>query len=188
MALALATRRWVLSIDADEELDADLRQAITKVVTQSDGDARADAYYVRRKLVFMGRVMRFGKTQDAPLRLFRRGQGQFQGSVHEQIVMRAGSSVRYLAEGSLLHHSYDDLTDYFTKFNRYTTQVASRNASAGRGMSAARLVLRPWLEFVWRYFLRLGCLDGYPGYCYALVSSLYTFVKHAKLRELSGSK
>jgi hypothetical protein len=44
-------------------------------------------------------------------------------------------------------------------------------------------VLRPWAEFFYRYVLRLGFLDGYAGYTYALVSSLYTYVKYAKLKE-----
>jgi len=33
------------------------------------------------------------------------------------------------------------------------------------------------------HFLRLGFLDGYPGYTYALLSSVYTYVKYAKLKE-----
>jgi hypothetical protein len=45
-------------------------------------------------------------------------------------------------------------------------------------------VLRPWGEFITRYFLMLGFLDGYPGYCYAVFSSFYSYVKAVKLREL----
>jgi hypothetical protein len=46
-------------------------------------------------------------------------------------------------------------------------------------------LLRPWFEFMNRYFFRGGFLDGYPGYTYALLSSFYTFVKYAKFRELT---
>ena len=49
-------------------------------------------------------------------------------------------------------------------------------------------VMRPWVEFFSRYILRLGFLDGYPGYTYALISSLYAYVKYSKLLELRGSK
>lgn len=184
-AVALAKRSWILSIDADEELDGALRDAICGVVTGTNTGGHAPhAYYLPRRLVFMDQVMRFGKTSDWPLRLVRRGAGKFEGTVHEQIKLPAGARIERLNRGALMHHSYENLTDYFSKFNRYTSQVAARNSSSGRAVPFVSLALRPWGEFVGRYFLRLGFLDGYPGYCYALLSSFYTFVKHAKLREL----
>lgn len=173
-------------MDADEELDDRLRAAVVDVVVQPD--KAADAYYLPRRLVFMGRAMRFGKTKDWPLRLLRRGKGLFEGSVHEQIKLTPNARLSCLRRGAILHHSYDDLTDYFYKFNRYTSQVALRNSTSGRAVPFFSLVLRPWGEFVSRYFLRLGFLDAYPGYCYALLSSFYTFVKHAKLRELHNGR
>ena len=184
-ALVMTSRPWILFIDADEEMTSALRIAIEAVV-KGTGAAEVSGYSVRRRLVFMGRVMHFGRTVDTPLRLIRRNHGVFESDNHESIVMKRGKVERLTAE--LLHYSYDDLTDYFHRFNDYTSKVAASHKKNGKtAPTVALLAMRPWFEFFVRYVLRLGFLDGYPGYCYALVSSFYTFVKYAKLKELAAS-
>jgi len=185
-AIALATRPWVLSLDADEALGPRLSAEIARVTTSQESGVAG--FRLRRRLVFMGRHLRFGKTSDAPLRLFRRGQGRFESAIHEKLVLADTASVGRLG-GELLHYSYEDLSDYFSRFNLYTTRVAENHQREGRAMPVGLLhVLRPWTEFLTRYVLRLGFLDGYPGYTYALLSSLYTYVKYAKLKELEDAR
>lgn len=181
-AILLATRPWILSVDADEVLSRDL---CLEIVDVTEGPSRRFAgYRVRRKLVFMGRKLRFGKSSDRPLRLFQRGQGHFQSAIHEHLDL--GQRKVGELRGELLHYSYADLTDYFHRFNIYTSRIAENHAHT-RPLKPPFLahVARPWVEFVMRYFIRLGFLDGYPGYTYALISSLYAFVKYAKGREHS---
>lgn len=180
-ALAFAQRSWILAIDADEELSPELRDKIPSLLQ----DSSAFAYRLDRRLVFMGRRMHFGKTRDRPLRLFRRGSGQYQGAIHEEFILKSGE-VRFLRGAVLWHYSYKNLSDYFQRFNRYTTAIAEQHAQKGKGVPMLSHVLRPWIEFFSRYILRLGFLDGYPGYTYALISSLYAYVKYAKLYELRG--
>ncbi len=180
-AVAMATRPWVLSLDADEILSVDLQKDVARVT--SDPRTKEAGFRLRRRLVFLGKKLRFGKSSDMPLRLFRRGVGTFKSEIHEQVVLREGATGQLSSE--LLHHSYDDLTDYFGRFNLYTSRVAENHRRLGHAMPFGPLhVLRPWTEFFTRYFLRLGFLDGYPGYTYALISSVYTYVKYAKLKEL----
>ncbi len=184
-AVALATRPWVLSLDADEVVDTVLAQDLARA-TAAAGEGPS-AYRLRRQLVFLGRPMRFGKTVDHPLRLFRRGAGTFEAAIHERFVVTAGTTSRL--RGSLLHTSYENLTDYFQRFNTYTTKIAENHLRSGAGAPALPgHLLRPWFEFLSRYVLRLGFLDGYAGYTYALVSSLYAYIKYATLRELELSR
>ena len=180
-AIALATRPWILSIDADEELSPDLARAIARAT--SSQDLPGTAARLRRHLVFQGRRLRFGKAVDAPVRLFRRGGARFIAAIHERLEVTGNTCD--LGPGELRHYSYRDLTDYFRRFNTYTTMVARNHHQFGhRGPSLLSHALRPWWEFFSRYLLRGGFLDGYPGYTYALLSSVYTYVKYAKLREL----
>ena len=179
--MALATRRWVFSVDADEVLDPILVQSVERTVLQ--GSESIQCYRVTRRLWFMGRRMRFGKTVDHPLRLVLAGSASFTHAIHECLVMVDSAQVGRLT-GELAHYSYDNVTDYFTRFNNYTSKIAENHMLNRRSMPSGPVHwLRPWSEFFTRYFLRLGFLDGYPGYCYALFSSLYTFVKYVKLRE-----
>jgi hypothetical protein len=141
-------------------------------------------FRVNRRLVFLDRELRYGKSADDPVRLFTREAGAFSGAIHESFVPRSGVTIGKISGGHLKHYSYKNLTDYFERFNRYTSRIAENHASKNRDPNFTSHVLRPWFEFMARYFFRLGFLDGYPGYTYALISSLYTFIKYAKLFEL----
>ena len=188
-ALQHSTRPWILSLDADESLSGELLGEIEKITSVLPCKDRVIGYQITRKLVFMGRVLRFGRTVDAPLRLFPRESGNWQGAVHEKFRFFSNISgkVKKAEKGFLFHYSYSDLSDYFVRFNRYTSAVASANKARGRKEIFLIHLLRPWGEFIYRYFLRLGFLDGYPGYTYALISSLYAYVKYAKFYELEES-
>ena len=177
-ALNYATRAWVLAIDADEQLDADLRLGIIQTIANA---GELQAFHVQRRLVFMGRRMHFGKTRDWPVRLFLRSKGRYEGTIHEEL--KVPGQVGKIRSGLMWHYSYRDLSDYFVRFNRYTTAIAERHMREGKKVAWSGHLLRPWLEFFSRYILRLGFLDGYPGYTYALISSLYAYIKYAKIIE-----
>ena len=183
-AIALASRTWILSVDADECLDDELRRAVLEVSSRGSR-VRENGFRVKRHLIFLGRRLRFGRSTDRPLRLFKRGRGRFESRIHEKVVLDAGPTG--LLAGRLAHDSYASMSDYFHTFNIYTSRVAE-NRFAKRAMASPGPwhVLRPWWEFVSRYFLLLGFLDGYPGYCYALFAGFYAYVKSVKLKELSG--
>ncbi len=176
-ALSKANCSWVLSIDADEQLlgwdDKILEQA------QKSGH---QAFYISRRLSFMTKTLRFGKTKDKPLRLYRRAEARYEGSIHE-VVQVPRSKPRLLKGPTLLHYSYKNLEDYFERFNYYTSAIATNHLNKQKSVFLFSHLLRPWVEFFNRYVLRLGFLDGYPGYTYALISSLYTYIKYAKLIE-----
>ena len=181
-AVALATRPWVFSVDADEVLTPELKASLLEVTRRVEGGP--SGYRISRHLHFMGRRLRFGKTSDAPLRLFRRGEGRFESDIHERLMLSGSSRAVGSLPGVLVHYSYDDLSDYFERFNLYTSRIAENHDRQRKRMPPLLAhVMRPWAEFISRYFLRLGFLDGYPGYTYALLSAVYTFVKYAKLKE-----
>lgn len=180
--LLKVSRPWVLCIDADEELNPELCRGIATVCLGGDF---SKCYRLRRRLHFQGKLLRFGKTADRPLRLFPLGSATFHGTIHEEL-KPVDKVEQTLGDGYLIHRSYRDLTDYFVKFNKYTTRVAERHFEEGhRTPTFGFLALRPLSDFVSRYFLRLGFLDGYAGYAYALISSTYAFVKYAKLVEMT---
>ena len=181
-ALALATRDWVLAVDADEVLTQELADEVIRL--SKERSPAHQAYSIKRKLIFMNKRLNFGKSTDWPVRFFKRNSGKYQSEIHERFVLDSGSIGKLTA--AMDHYSYDSIEDYFERFNWYTTLVAKNHVKAGKEkVNILSHLLRPWFEFVNRYFLRGGFLDGYPGYTYALLSSFYTFVKYAKFRELT---
>jgi glycosyltransferase involved in cell wall biosynthesis len=108
-ALEHASRKWILSLDADEVLDDALRASIISVV-QGGGQPHIKGYRLARHLVFLGRQLRFGKTRDYPLRMFLRHEEHvFSSPIHEKISINPAQVA--VLPGSLLHFSYDSLSN-----------------------------------------------------------------------------
>lgn len=184
-AVEAATHDWVFSLDADEQLDAELQNALRRWANSNVGDEAG--YQVGRQLRFMGRTFRHGKeSRQQVLRLFDRRRGNFDDSViHEKVRVRG--SVGSLG-GCLVHESYRDLDDYFSKFNRYTTLMADELRARGRKTTIAEIVIRtPW-AFLQYYLLRGNFMNGFAGFVWSLLAAHYKTVKYLKLYELNSLK
>lgn len=182
-AMSLSTRRWTLLLDADEVPDYDLWQSISQVVNEPV--SQNVAFELNRRLVFLGRKMRFGRTRDKVVRLFKSHSAAYQNEIHEKLIVAPDVTVKCLG-GVLWHQSYHDLEDYFSKFNRYTSIMATtRWRDAKVTPSVLIIAARLPVDFLIRYVVKLGFLDGWPGFLWASLSSFYSFVKYAKLKEIS---
>ncbi|MBI5573996.1 MAG: glycosyltransferase family 2 protein [Elusimicrobia bacterium] len=182
-AIDKATNDWILSIDADEEVSPELQEEIKKVI-QNPGNYAA--FKIPRKLIFQGKFLRWGSCYpNYQIRLFHKGKAKFNlDFVHEKLVVDGKIG---LLKGSLLHYSYKDLSDYFDRFNCYTTLDAQKRFSKGKKFYFWYYI-QPLLRFFNMYFLRLGLLDGLQGFIWAVLCSFYNFVKFLKLKELRNEK
>lgn len=182
-ALQHVSRAWVLWVDADEELDDVLRANIVARASVIP-EQGLRVYQLRRRLVFLGKAMRFGKTSDRPLRLFPTRSGQFEGIIHEKFIANRPTCCRTL-QGELRHYSYHSLSDYLLRLDRYTSKMAlARFKNTPIKKRGPAFYIRPFWEFCSRFILRLGFLDGYAGFSYAMLSSFYAFTKYAKYYEI----
>ncbi|MBB5057714.1 glycosyltransferase involved in cell wall biosynthesis [Granulicella aggregans] len=184
-AISQCGGEWVLSLDADEAVDEELRGEIARVVSGPDG---CQALYVNRKNYFLGRWIRHaGFYPDAKLRLFRKGVVWFEErAVHES--MKFDGPTEKL-KGNLLHYAYPTLESYFEHMNRYSSLGASEAAKNGRRAGLiADVVLRPALTFVYNYGIRLGFLDGREGLLLNLFHAFYVSSKYAKLWALGAGR
>ncbi len=181
-AIAKASGDWILSLDADEEVDAELREAVASDATTG----HADGFMISRKNFFLGRWIKHGGFwPDPKLRLFRRGAAKFEDrAVHEDA--RLASSSAGTLQGALLHHSYPTLADYIAHMNRYSSLGAGMVKPGG--FSVMNVVMRPIATFIYNYFFRLGFLDGREGLLLHLYHSTYVSWKYAKAWEASRNK
>lgn len=181
-ALAKASGEWILSLDADEEVEPALAGEIREVLAANPSVA---GFRIPRKNFFLGRWIKHGGFYpDSKLRLFRRGAGAFEDRlVHEDLRLDgAAASLQH----HLLHHAYPTLEDYLEHMNRYSSLGAQMaNQKRARGFSFIDIVVRPKLTFFYNYFLRLGFLDGREGLLLHLYHAGYVSWKYAKAWELS---
>jgi glycosyltransferase involved in cell wall biosynthesis len=205
-AIEKASGDWILSLDADESLEATLAESMsgnstgielgspewcltTEQRTGKVGESlngEPIGFLIPRKNYFLGRWIKHGGFwPDPKLRLFRRGAGRFEDrAVHENI--RVEGRISHISRGAILHHSYPTLSDYIEHMNRYSSLGAVMAVAQGRrGFSFTNIVVRPWLTFIYNYFLRLGFLDGREGLLLHLYHAVYVSWKYAKAWELA---
>ena len=154
-ALALATTRWVLFVDADERVPPALAQEIREALERAEPDDVAGFWIPRRNRI-CGRWMRgAGWWPDYQLRLLRRDAARFDpdGLVHE--VPRLAGPTRRLRR-PLLHYNYDTLAEFVAKQRRYATLEAYARWRQGAPAPRLRgLIGQPVREF-WRRYVTLG--------------------------------
>ncbi len=213
-AIEKATGGWILSLDADEELDSDLQRALadtlegwsrylqlkdeagTHPLTLEDAlsdvkwhvgakPEEVGGLWIARKNFFLGRWIRHGGFfPDPKLRFFRRGAGRFEDRAVHETLQVDGRSGT-VRYGTLLHHAYPTLSSYIDHMNRYSSLGAQMVAEKGRQRFAViDIVLRPAATFVYNYIFRLGFLDGREGLLLHLNHAVYVSWKYAKAWEI----
>jgi len=184
-AIAKACCDWILSLDADEEVEPALAVEIRDALGSNPSVA---GFWIRRKNFFLGRWMRHGGFYpDAKLRLFRRGAGQFEDRlVHEDIQLNGPTAS---LNNHLLHRAYPTLESYIEHMNRYSSLGAEMaTVEKLRGFNLVDILLRPKLTFFYNYILRGGFLDGREGFLLHWNHAAYVSWKYAKAWETSRTR
>ena len=162
---------WVLSLDADERVDATLRAAIE--AERAAGFSRAAGYRFARMSEYYGRFLRHGTSYpDRVLRLFDRRRGGWRGDREIHEAASVDGPVATL-RGDLVHYPTRSFMQLLEKKQRYARMMAEHDFARGKRATIAKLVLAPAWRF-WRgYLLRRGFLDGWAGLIEAYVTANY---------------
>jgi glycosyltransferase involved in cell wall biosynthesis len=197
---------WQLHLDADERLTPELIASI-RSLPENPGQS---GFLIARLVQFLGRILRHGGMSPTwHLRLFRNGAGRCEERNYDQhFYLTQGT------EGQLQGYMIDEirmsLSEWTARHNRWSdAEVLEQTAAADgarirprlwgnplqrkrylRGLyNDAPLFVRPFALFLYRYFLRLGFLDGCPGFIFwTLQTFWFRFLIDAKLFEQRKSK
>lgn len=172
---------WILSMDADESIDEELKNNLLSL----DLADVTIVYELKFKNFLGNKWLRFGEWgSDRHKRLFHRGKVRWNNAlVHEELLIPADCSVKTL-NGYVLHKTVDNLPDYKKKMKHYAEINAGKYFEEGRKSSLIRIWFAPVVSFVKNYFLKLGFLDGREGLTCARMTTKYTFLKYKLLRDL----
>lgn len=202
------TSDWVWRVDADEYIDDELGRNVKKAVAECG--AGVSGIYVKRKIVFLGKPLLHGTWYPRwYLKVFRYGIGECENRwMDEHIKLSEGTTIK--VEGNQTDDNLNDLTWWTTKHNSYATREMVDLLCMEYGLGANSNVVptflgtdeqrlrwlklrylkfpyfvRPFVNFVYRYFIRLGFLDGKQGFIWHFLQGFwYRFLVDAKIYEL----
>jgi glycosyltransferase involved in cell wall biosynthesis len=201
---------WTMRMDCDEYLTEALIDEVNRTLPLAGPDT--EGFILKRRVLFMNKWIRYGGFYPhLLLRIWRTGTARIEERwMDEHVVLTHQERTRTL-EADMVDHNLNDLTWWIEKHNHYATRevrdlLAIRHrTSGGRSIPSTLygeqnsrkrwikeklytripLFVRPSLYFLWRYFFRLGFLDGIPGLIWHFLQAFwYRFLVDAKLYEL----
>lgn len=174
---------WVLWLDADERLTVEARREIEQQFARAGGPG-CDGFALPRKTYFIDRwIKHSGWYPQRRVRFFRRGAARMVGKASHSRVEVDGP-VKKL-KGDILHYSYPGgLLDMVARSAEYADNTARERRAQGCRFSLGSMLMKPPLEFLKKYVLMRGFLDGMPGLMIAVTAAYYKFLRESRLWEL----
>lgn len=199
---------WVLRLDADETVSSALAKEITERISTVKEDV--DGIFVSRRMFFQSQIIKYGGLFPLKvIRLFRFGRGECENRWMDEHIKVKGRTIEF--SGEITDDNLNSLTWWTDKHNKYSSReaidllnlefnfmnhdtVANLRQWTQPGLKRwvkeriyARLPtsIRSFLYFSYRYFLRLGFLDGQSGATFHFLQGFwYRYLVDAKITEV----
>ncbi len=202
--------KWVMRMDADEFLEIDLQQELKMLFEKDPVDV--DGIYIRRKVYFYGAWMRHGGTYPQTLlRIWRNGCGRIEQRWMDEHIVLTSDFKTFLTKGNLVDENLKGITFWTNKCNSYATremvdllnnkyslfekdeaikrvddpQARWKRLMKDEVYSRLPIGIRAAAYFFYRYFIRLGFLDGRKGFLWHFMQGFwYRLLVDVKLMEV----
>lgn len=197
---------WVYILEADERMTPEL----FKECIAATKNPEYIAYYVAERVMFMDRWIRHSTQYPRyQLRLFRHGKVWFTDYGHTEREVCDGAT-GFIKETYPHYTCSKGLTRWIEKHNRYSTDEARETlyqlengtidwrqlflgkteVERRRALKdlSLRTPLRPFIRFLYMYFILGGCLDGQPGLAWCTLQAFYEYLILLKVWEIKYSK
>jgi len=176
-AAQLAKTDWVLSIDTDEVLSADLLESIKNLKPENGTVYK----FKRRNFYRQMPIKHSGWGNEYVLRLYNKNTTCFKEKLVHEAIESNGLKIRIL-NGDLNHFSYHSISDFSRKRELYSDLFAIENKGK-RESSPLIAFFHSTFAFIQTFILKKGFLDGYLGLLISFSNANVTFLKYIKLYE-----
>lgn len=195
--------KWILRLDADERLTENSVAELEQLLTEND-NTDINGIVLRFEVNFLGKQLKHGGIYPfKKMVAFKKGKAHMEyRNMDEHIVLDEGISIEMKTDS--LHCDFKDLSTWIDKHNRYSTREVRdylqddgrESHHLNRSARLKRFVkfhiyyklpmgLRAWLYYVYRYYFRLGFLDGKAGKIFCFLQAYwYRFLVDAKIYEM----
>lgn len=198
--------KWVFRIDADERLTKKSAAELELILAENE-NTDVNGVIVRFEVIFMGKRLRHGGIYPfRKLLVFKNGKGHMEDRhMDEHIVLDEGYAVEMRNDSE--HHDFKDLTYYIDKHNKYASREVldyfeqrekkgnTDDSKLDVGAKLKRKIkfgiyyklpmgFRAHLYYWYRYYFKLGFLDGKEGKIFAFMQAYwYRYLVDAKIYE-----
>lgn len=197
---------WVMRMDADEYLEP----ALVKEINSLEVPAKITGIYIRRKVLFKGKWIRYGGFYPHTLlRIWRNTAGSIEQRWMDEHIVISGGETMQLKE-HIVDHNLNSIHWWVNKHNNYAIRemvdllnikyrfleqddrlITSESSQAKRKRFLKEKVYsslspgaRASLYFCFRYFLRFGFMDGYRGFIFHFMQGYwYRLLVDVNLKE-----
>lgn len=180
-AITQAKFPHILSLDADEAPDEELKAAILRVKS----DWKEDGYTMNRLTNYCGKwIHHCGWYPDVKLRLWDSSKGKWGGiNPHDKYELNSGATTAHLP-GNILHYSYYTVAEHYRQADKFSTIAAQALFKEGKKSSLLHALLKTVAKFIRNYFIKTGFLDGKYGFIISRISAFETWQKYRKLAQI----
>jgi glycosyltransferase involved in cell wall biosynthesis len=178
------TQDWLLNLDADEVVTAELATEISQIFEA--GMPALAGYFLKVRDLLPGerKLAKHAHTNHC-LRLYNKHKARFSDSpVHDSVLVREGKTVEL--EHPVLHRSFRSLAHMLEKINSYSNVQAEDLLKKGIKYPHLRLFVELKFGFIKLYFLRGYIYRGWRGFIYSVVYAFGRFLRIAKYIELKN--
>jgi hypothetical protein len=184
---------WILRLDADEIIPNKLKIEIKKRVGKEKG---INGYSLNRRMYWMNKWLKHGRIYPHYIaRIFKKGYGRYEEKTEEHLIVDGGMS---MMKNDFLEDNRINTIDYFTRkhlstaegeikeifLNHETIDKTVKIKFFGSKVERTRwlklriyekmpLFFRPFIYFIYRYFICLGFLDGKKGFIFHILQAFW---------------
>lgn len=179
-AASHAHHDWILALDCDEVID----ERLSTVLLSEPLDSRT--IYALNFLAFYKNIpiKHCGWNHQKIRRLYHREASAFNHKPIHETLIDDGLKIAALEGGNIEHYSYDSISQFILKADRYSTFFA-QNHVGKKSATPAKALLNAGFSFIKTYLFKRGFLDGYAGLLIAFSHMVTNFYKYLKLYELN---
>mgnify|MGYP000013814115 CR=1 FL=1 len=196
--IANVKTKWILRIDADERLTSESAEELEQLCNENE-DSAVTGIVLRFYNMFLGKPIYHGGMYPwKKLSVYKTGIGDIEDrNMDEHIIISSGTTIE--AKKDSKHLAFRGLTFFINKSNWYSTREAmdyfeQKDVSSENSSLKTRLKMniyyklplgfRSWSYYFYRYYIRLGFLDGKEGKILAFLHAYwYRFLVDAKIYE-----
>jgi len=177
--------KWILNIDADEEITTELANEI-KEIFQSNKEKDFVGFKIKIVNKFFGekkpKKLAYYYNQ---LRLYNSDYAGFKNSsIHDSVIVKEGVDGKISQLKNIIEHkSFKSVFHWIEKINFYSELQAIDNFERKKYPSNFKIMVTIFIAFFKAYFIRRYFINGFSGIYYSAIFSFSRFLKLAKIRE-----